>query len=153
MRAFLKVFGMVCALLPSLAALAHDADPLINHLDYRLACVKGKVRLEVRAGNQDWLRPSNRCGDEECRAEPACASDEGRQLLSGSGAFERLALDLACYGGRLYRRHIDGNGFFKIQRYQGKPPFGCDPLDNSQFTAAYFMPDDDSSTSNAPRQK
>lgn len=153
MKASLKTACLACTLLLAAAQAAHAGEALINHVDYRFACVKSKVKLEVRAGSQEWLLISNRCGDEECRAEPACASEEGRQLMQGLGATERVMLDLACYNGRLHRRQIDANGFFNIQRYPGKPPFGCDPTDNSQFTAAYFIPDDAMSATNAPPLK
>lgn len=153
MKVALKTVCLAACLWPSLPMLAGTAQPLINHVDYRFVCVKDKVRLEVKATAQDWLRPSNACGDEECRVEPACNSERGRQLLQDPAHFDTIALDLACYSGRLYHRHIDAKGYFKIQRYKGKPPTVCKPADNSHFTAAYFMSFDELGEHHVNEQK
>lgn len=123
--------------------------PLINHVDYRFACIQDKVRLEVKVDTQDWVRPTNRCGDEDCRIEPACSSESGRHALQSAEPFDSVTLDLACYNGRLYRRRLDAKGYFKIERYKGPHPLVCAAGDNSQFTAAYFKPVHDLSVGHA----
>ena len=153
MKTSLKAIRLSWCLLLVMPLVATASERLINHVEYRFACLKGQVKLEVRAPAQDWFHPTNRCGEQTCRTEYACASDEGRAQLQGHAPFERITLDLACYGGRLYRRQIDFNGYFKIQRYEGKPPFGCNPKDNRQFTASYFIPEQTTTAADALGQK